>query len=128
MPAQKPNPPLKPRDPIRADLSKYVKTRTIADTLISLRPGDSLAFVVVSGPRQMGGDSSRWGKNKPPTVMAIETLPERRPALLILQVVLESKFELLGEDSIGKSYLVEAGDTLPGKDYRAFDVSEIEEV
>jgi len=128
MPAQKPNLPMKPRDPIHADQTKYKKVRTIADTLISLRPGDSLAFVVMGIPRQMGGDTSRWGSNTPPTVMAIEILPGRHPALLILQTVLESKFELLGDSAIGQSYLVEAGENVPGKNYRAFDVSEIEEV
>jgi len=114
------------RAPIKADVSAIKKVRTIADTLISLRPGDSLAFKVVNSPRQLGGSAERWGKNGPPTVLQVEVYPNLQPALLVLQTILESKFEILGDDAIGRSYLVEAGAEVPGKRYRHFDVSEIE--
>lgn len=114
------------RTPLRADLERIVKKRVIADTLISLRPGESLAVRVVSSPRTLSGGSERWGKNGPPSVLQVETYPDLKPAMLILQTVLESKFEILGEDAIGHSYLIEAGAEVPGKRYRAFDVTEIE--
>jgi hypothetical protein len=119
------NPP-RPHEPIHADPSKYKKVRAIADTLISLRPGDSIAFIVMGVPKTMGGGVERWKNNAPPTVLPIEVLPERRAALLILQTVLESKFEILGEEALNRSYLVEAGETVAGKRYRDFDVTEIE--
>lgn len=121
-----PTPSSIPRPQLTADLKGITRKRVVADTLISLRPGDSLAFKVVNSPRQMSGGTERWGKSGPPCVLQVETYPDNKPALLILQTVLESKFEILGEDAIGRSYLIEAGTEVPGKRYRAFEVTEID--
>lgn len=117
---------LKPREPIKAGVTNYTIKKKISDNLISLRPGDSLVIRVAGESKHLGGGVERWGKNQPPCVLPVTILPEEKDALLILPTVLESKFDLLGEDAIGKTYLIEAGDTVPDKRYRHFEVSEIE--
>lgn len=117
----------KPRPAIVADKDKYKVKRKIADNLVSLQPGDSIVVKPVGTVRTLGGGVERWGKGGPPSVLPIEKQPGNEPALLVLQTVLESKFEVLGEDAIGKLFLIEAGQLVPGKNYRYFEVSEVEE-
>lgn len=125
MPKQPPLEP-KPRPAIKHNLAKYKVVKRVSDNLISLQVGDSIAIRVTGTQKMLGGGTERWGKNKPPVVLPIEVLPEEKAALLILQTVLESKFDLLGEEAVGKCFLIEAHDKAEGKAYRNFDVDEIE--
>lgn len=126
MPPRRTQQPKEARPPIKADSEKYTVKRKIADNLLSLQVGDSIVVKVMGTPRSLGGNVNRWENGKPPVVIPIEKQPDGESFLLILQTVLESKFEVLGEDAIGKLFLIEAGAEVPGKRYRAFDVSEVE--